>query len=185
MNQTLFFQEINTVLNTLTTQYLNEMLDEFHDELLAKYPTLDGMLNDLIDIYRYPINAILKLEIHQVKKKREADQLHRCLARIGLGKQCSRSHMTDAEFCRSHKDNTPYGRIDGPEVEHQILKKRGRQAKTQTINTEDIDLSKYIQAIRIKIHNDSYLVDSNDIVYKLTPTNEIVGRLSDDIIIWF
>lgn len=185
MNQTQFFYAIDTAINVRTMQYLNAMLDEFRSELIQEYPDVAPMIDDLINIYRYPIRTTLKLEIHQRKKKSEVAQDKKCLARIGLGKQCSRPHMLNSEFCRSHKENIQYGRIDGPEIEHQILKKRGRQAKTKHINTEDLDLNKYIQAIRIKINNELYLVDEHDIVYKHTPDNEIVGRLSGDVINWF
>lgn len=164
-------------------EYLNEMFDDFYDELICQYPELHTMISDLIGIYRYPVNATLKLEIHQSKKKREIDIDHRCRARVGAGKQCSRAHMSDSEYCRSHRENTIYGDIDGPEPH--ILKKRGRHSKSKPLNVEDLDLTKYIQAIRIKINDESYLVDENDIVYKQSADNEIVGRLSGDVINWF
>jgi hypothetical protein len=145
-------------------QYLNAMLDELKNELMS--PELDP--TELIDAYRYPINITLKLDIHK--------KPNRCQAFISQNKQCNRLHTVDSKFCITHEGHTNPDR------------KRGRQTKN-TISLENLDLCKYIQAIRIKINNESYLVDEHDIVYKLSRDNEIVGKLfhisTGDVIKWF
>ena len=52
-------------------------------------------------------------------------------------------------------------------------------------NIEDLDMGKYVQAILIKINDESYLLDQNNLLYKFNNNNEIVGTLIDDQVEWY
>jgi len=57
----------------------------------------------------------LSLKLGMKKRNRRVlDNDIRCMGRKIDGKQCTRSRLKDCDFCKSHKDNLPHGRVDDP-----------------------------------------------------------------------
>jgi hypothetical protein len=183
MNQLPVFNCLNNILKDVTNLKLQDKLSNLEDLLKIDYdgPHLETMLKLLQD-QKYEIRTVLKLvSARKTRTKKDINPETRCMARIGLGTQCSRSHMNDSKYCKSHILSLPYGNIHDPEIETKIVKKRGRQSKVDKEYTVDeLDMNKYVQALLIVIEDKPYLLDQNNILYQHDTNNVIVGRLVDD-----
>lgn len=131
--------------------------------------------------------------IPNIKQRIEVNPVKRCLARVGLGKQCSRSRKDKGDFCTGHSKSLPYGRIDGP-LEGKALhvkKPRGRRTTVATKSKQvahskkGLNMSKYLQTTVVHFEKDEYLLDEYGIMYTNTAENSICGRVVDDTIQWF
>jgi hypothetical protein len=202
MNQTKVFNEFGTILrdavNTKLLRKLNTLRDQVMDLLDEK--EYDSVA-DILFRHNYEVRTVLKLNaVKKTRTKREIDPENQCLARIGLGAQCSRSRVgvgvgvgvggdagADEVFCKSHKQSRPYGRVDVYEQpETKMTKRRGRRSKNDKEYTiENLDVSKYVQAILLNINDEPYLMDQNNILYQFNGNNEIVGCVVDDQVEWY
>ena len=130
------------------------------------------------------------ITLTQTKKPRVKKDIllqKRCVAKIGLGSQCSRSLVEGNDYCHSHMVALPYGRIDHSEVsETKMMKKRGRRGKnTKEYTVEDLDLTKYVQSILVKIDETPYLLDQHNVLFHYNTDNEIVGYIKDEKVHWY
>jgi len=134
----------------------------------------------------------INLCTYQLKKprtKKMIQQEKRCMARIGLGSQCTRSKTINSDYCQSHTKSLPYGRIDGPVTENfKLTQRRGRKSNTKkAYSLEELQphLSKYIQATIINIDDNVLIQDENGLLYTYDSENRIIGRIIDDKIVWY
>ena len=189
MNQITSFNSFDSVLNDAINQKLHKKLDKLEQTIIDKCsPEHHSYIKELISEHRYKIRSTLKISmVRKTRCKKDISPHTRCMARIGLGTQCSRSKMENSEFCKSHFISLPYGRIDSPEIiDQKVTKKRGRRSKVDKgFTIEDLDMNKYIQAIVININGDTYLLDQNNILFKHNNLNEIVGFLNEDKVEWY
>lgn len=195
MNQTKIFATFNQILHDAVNRKLSRKFSKAMD-IIEKHitdPILLDKIRSLFDEQRYEVRTVLKLNVvRKTRTKREIDPDIRCMARIGLGTQCSRSRIDRSDYCKSHQVSLPYGRADSPEsLEKKIAKRRGRRSKNdKDYNIKDLDMDKYVQAILIKVEHKngckSYLLDQNDVLYQFNSNNEIAGYLvNNDHIEWY
>lgn len=189
MNQTAVFAQFDDILREATNYKLNKKLDKLRGMLLEN---LDEQFHEearaVLELNQYEIRTVLKLtSSRKSRTKREIDPTTRCMARIGLGSQCSRSRTDRTDFCKSHLISRPYGRIDTPEPsEKKMAKRRGRRSKYDKEYTiDDLDVNRYVQAILININDEPYLMDENNILYQFNSNNEIVGHIINDKVEWY
>ena len=189
MNNILAFDAVDTLLNSAVNAKLVKKLDRLEKLLLQALDTEHyGLVKQIMNDNTYNIRTTLKINtVRKTRSKKDILPDTRCMARIGLGTQCSRSKMNHSDYCKSHYISLPYGRIDSTEaIEKKVAKKRGRRCKTdKQYKVEDLDMNKYVQAILIKINDESYLLDQNNVLYKFNTNNEIVGTLIDDQVEWY
>lgn len=189
MNRTAVFAEFDVVLREATNAKLSKKLSKLRDQVLENLdPEYHELATDIMDLYSYNSRTVLKLNAtRKTRTKREIDPVTRCMARIGLGTQCSRSRTDESEFCKSHHTSRPYGRIDVPEPpEKKMAKRRGRRSKNDKEYTiDDLDMNRYVQAILININDESYLMDQNNVLYQFNSNNEIIGHVIDDKVEWY
>ena len=90
-----------------------------------------------------------------------------CMGRKIDGKQCTRGRKDDSEFCKSHMNKLPFGRIDDDYCVKEPSK-RGRKRKNTVLNC-----NKYIVTHIEEIEGNNYLVDDNDLVYSFDVNNPL------------
>lgn len=179
---TTFFKACHTMLTERVNEILTRKIDILQDTLIDN-------LHDDIDretiiniVNKYRKDIVVNLRPYQVKKqriKRVVSSERRCMARIGLGTQCSRSKMSGGDFCKSHSNSLPYGRIDEskPKKDQKKCKK-----SSDDFTLDDLDESKYVKTIVVYMDDTKYSIDSNLLIYSGT---DIVGRQVDDMIEWY
>jgi len=192
LSQTDFFQKTQSILELHINDTVDRKLSEFKTQLILslsedELKSID--LSDVISSCYYPVHINLclnNIRKHRVKKSISEDD--RCMARIGLGTQCTRSHNENSEYCKSHNVSLPYGRIDGP-VEGKsikIIKKRGRRTHSDKVYTlDDLDLDKYVQATITCINNIVLIQDEFGVLYNNDNTNQIIGIVTDEGVTWY
>lgn len=190
MNQTDVFTCFDNVLKDAVNAKLQKKLDKLESILNTELQGhIDAdLIHKLVQGQRYDIRTTLKLiAARKARVKRDIDPNTRCLARIGLGTQCSRSRMDNADFCKSHHISRPYGQIGMPEMPNKkIAKRRGRRSKyDRDYTVDDLDMDKYVQAILIHIGDEPYLMDQNNVLYQFNSNNEIVGHVNNDKVEWY
>lgn len=189
MNQTTIFSQLDTILKDTINIKLKKKLDKLKGLLLEDLDSeYHEVALEILDLHSYDTRTILKLNAtRKTRTKREIDPSTRCMARIGLGYQCSRSVTDNSVFCKSHYLSRPYGRIDAPEPpEKKMAKRRGRRSKNDKEYTiDEIDMTRYVQAIMLNINGESYLMDQNNVLYQFNSNNEIVGHVTDDKVEWY
>ena len=183
LEDTVFFKACQSML----TERVNEIL---HRKMHILQNTLINNLSDEVDrktiltiVNKYKKNIVVNLRPYQVKKQRVTRVVsseRRCMARIGLGTQCSRSRMSGGDFCKSHSNSLPYGRIDEDIPDKEFHTNKSKSNKQFTLN--DLDESKYIKTIVVYMGDTKFSIDSNMLIYSGT---DIVGRQVDDMIEWY
>lgn len=188
LSQTVLFQHTEMLLNQRINEILKRKVEELNQQLYAILPDVEN-ITELVDSCWRPIS--INLCVHPVRKgrvKREVDETDRCMARIGLGSQCTRSRVPDSEYCKSHNICLPYGCVDGP-LEGKAIKlgkRRGRKIQSdKEFSLEDLDLSKYVQATITCIDGIVLMQDEFGLLYRHDTTNQIIGRATDDGIEWY
>lgn len=127
----------------------------------------------------------INLRVFPMKKGRSKKETHsdvRCMARIGLGTQCTRSRGTESDFCKSHAVVLPYGRFDGP-LEQKTIKPMASHAQKHKL--EDLDIDSYVQASIVQIDDDCLIQDEYGMLYRNDQSNQIIGRATDGGIEWY
>lgn len=189
MNQTQLFTQFDKLLNDAINAKIKKKLDKLQSQILDLLdPEYHQVAKDCITSHSYSTRIALKLTAtRKARVKREIDPDTRCLARIGLGSQCSRSRINESLFCKSHSIFRRYGQIDIPEpLEKKIAKRRGRRSnKEKEYTIDDLDMDQYVQAILLNINDEPYLLDQNNILYQFNSNNEIVGHLVDEKVEWY
>ena len=93
-----------------------------------------------------------------------------CMGRKLDGRQCTRGRNGDSEFCKSHQNKLPLGRIDD-EYSAKEPSKRGRKRKNNVLSC-----NKYIVTHMEQLDGNNYLVDDNNFVYSFDVNNpEFLG----------
>lgn len=187
MNRTKVFSYLDGILKDTINIKLQKKLDKLQEEILKNLPdNQHDIALEIINRYRYEARTVLKINAAKRSRKRVIESSTKCMARIGLGTQCSRSRADNSEFCKSHLVSRHYGRIDTTEPPGKMAKRRGRRGKSgKEYTVEDLDLDSYVQAILININGESYLMDQNNILYQFNSNNEIVGKVTDGKVEWF
>ena len=91
------------------------------------------------------------------------------------GKQCTRGRKGNTEFCKSHLNKLPFGRIDD-EYNAKEPSKRGRKRKNNVLSC-----NKYIVTHMEQLDGENYLVDDNNLVYSFDVNNpEFLGIKEDN-----
>lgn len=177
MNHTTIFNEFGKVLLDAVNSKLSKKLHKLETVVMEQTsPTLHSVVADIFAEYSYDARITLRLSLlRRSRTKKETSPDHRCLARIGLGMQCSRSHLEESDYCKSHQVSLPYGRIDRPDTEHRV-----RRGKPDSHQISDLDMDKYVQAILIDIESNPYYMDQNGILY-YPDNNEIAGIVTDAV----
>ncbi len=114
IEDTTFFEACNDILNEKVNELITEKIDALQQRLIASLESNGISEKDIIAIVnRYRNKITVNLRPYLVKKqraKRVVNSVKRCMARIGLGTQCSRSKI-NGDFCKSHNNTLPYGRV--------------------------------------------------------------------------
>ena len=185
-----FYNIFDTFIESETNKKLQLRLDELLNSLCSKQdPDIIKVIIETVNRQRYPIQTILRLSNEKKKRcKKEIDPDKRCMARTGLNTQCRRPRLEidHARYCQSHTYSLPYNDIEQEaKMSEKIVKKRGRRGKSKELNTESLDMEKYIPSVSMDIDGTTYLVDQNDVIYNFNTNNEIVGYIRDEQVHWF
>lgn len=89
-----------------------------------------------------------------------------CMGRKLDGKQCTRGRKDNSDYCKSHMNKLPYGRIDD-EFKLKEPLKRGRKRKSSSKEVE------YVYTNIDVIDGENYLVDNNNLVYSFDINNPV------------
>ncbi len=142
------FNEINVIIKKICN---DNNLD--YDDVISKYS---------LDISKLGLKFGIKK-----RNKRKLDHNEQCMGRKIDGKQCTRGRRPHSEFCKSHQNKLPHGRIDEPYKNKECIK-RGRKKKDKVID--------YVSTSLEIINGEHYLVDDNNYVYSYNINNpEFLG----------
>jgi len=95
-----------------------------------------------------------------------------CMGRKLDGEQCTRGKKDGTDYCKSHQNKLPYGRIDEPFKGKEVCK-RGRKKKNKQ--------NEYIVTHHDIIDGKNYLVDENNFVYSFNINQpEFLGIKKDN-----
>jgi len=122
----------------------------------------------------------LSLKLGMKKRNRRVlDNDIRCMGRKIDGKQCTRSRLKDCDFCKSHKDNLPHGRVDDLNYLPPEKGKRGRKKKSV-----DYDNGDYIATHLEMINGVQYLVNEEGLVFTYNIESTVfIGRKTKEGVI--
>lgn len=171
MNSTQNEQEIDVkAINPIMPSDLFKIIQDEIDNILKKI-CLDYQLD--IDTVSKKYNMdVTKIGIKLGVKKRNRRVLPKhlqCMGRKLDGKQCTRGRKDNSDYCKSHMNKLPYGRIDD-EFKLKEPLKRGRKRKSSSKEVE------YVFTHIDVIDGENYLVDNNNFVYSFDINNpEFLG----------
>lgn len=188
MNRMAAFKVMDDLIREATNHKLQNMLAELKGVCEREFRGKSDMLLaiwDALALQEYEARTTLKLTaVRKTRVKKELAPENRCMARIGLGSQCSRSRIADSQYCKSHTTSLPYGTIGEEPPEKQLARKRGRRKKAiKEYSRDDLDINKYVHAMIIQVPTGNeneikdFLVDQNNVLYQYDGNNVIVGRL--------
>ena len=164
-------QEIDVkTINPIMPSDLFKIIQDEIDNILKKI-CLDYQLD--IDTVSKKYNMdVTKIGIKLGVKKRNRRVLPKhlqCMGRKLDGKQCTRGRKDNSDYCKSHMNKLPYGRIDD-EFKLKEPLKRGRKRKSSSKEVE------YVFTHIDVIDGENYLVDNNNFVYSFDINNpEFLG----------
>lgn len=122
--------------------------------------------NDVLQKYNIDIlNIGAKFGVKK-RNRRVLPSDKQCMGRKLDGKQCTRGRKDNSEFCKSHQNKLPFGRIDDDDYCIKEPSKRGRKKKNNVLNC-----NKYIVTHIEEIEGSNYLVDDNNLVYSFDVNN--------------
>lgn len=171
MNSIANEQEIDVkAINPIMPSDLFKIIQDEIDNILKKI-CLDYQLD--IDTVAKKYNMdVTKIGIKLGVKKRNRRVLPKhlqCMGRKLDGKQCTRGRKDNSDYCKSHMNKLPYGRIDD-EFKLKEPLKRGRKRKSSSKEVE------YVFTHIDVIDGENYLVDNNNFVYSFDINNpEFLG----------
>lgn len=168
---------LESIKPLISNDLLKTVLEEFNI-LISKISNRYGIsVSDLNDFLKDDISKLgVKLGIKK-RNRRVLPPEKQCMGRKLDGNQCTRGrHCETSEFCKSHANKLPLGRIDDVCThvnEFQKDKKRKHSKKS----------SEYILTRIDTINNVNYLVDDRQFVYSFnTETPEFLGVKVDNTI---
>lgn len=156
--------EIKPIIPNEIFKFVNLELDKILKQLCDDY-NLD--YNNIKDQYGSDINKIGAKFGVKKRNRRILPPTLQCMGRKLDGKQCTRGKRDNSEFCKSHENKLPYGRIDEP-FKGKELTKRGRKKKMRQ--------NDYIATHMEVINGKNYLIDDKNFVYSFNINNpEFLG----------
>lgn len=158
--------DIKSIKPIMPSDLFNIIQDEI-DNMFKKI-CLDYKLD--IDVVSKKYNMdVTKIGIKLGVKKRNRRVLPshlQCMGRKLDGKQCTRGRKDNSDYCKSHMNKLPYGRIDD-EFKLKEPLKRGRKRKSSSKEVE------YVYTHIDVIDGENYLVDNNNLVYSFDINNPV------------
>lgn len=158
--------DIKSIKPIMPSDLFNIIQDEI-DNIFKKI-CLDYKLD--IDVISKKYNMdVTKIGIKLGVKKRNRRVLPshlQCMGRKLDGKQCTRGRKDNSDYCKSHMNKLPYGRIDD-EFKLKEPLKRGRKRKSSSKEVE------YVYTHIDVIDGENYLVDNNNLVYSFDINNPV------------
>ena len=163
-------------LGDITPIIPNDLFKVINTEMLTIIENIciDNNLDSNQVLEKYS-NEIIKIGSKFGVKKRNRRVLApdlQCMGRKLDGKQCTRGKRDNSEFCKSHENKLPYGRIDEP-FKGKEINKRGRKRKDKNNNF----IATHVEVFEGK----NYLVDDKNFVYSFNINNpEFLGIKSNN-----
>lgn len=146
-------------------KFVNDEVRTIIAKICANY-NLDS--NDILQKYNIDIlNIGAKFGVKK-RNRRVLPSDKQCMGRKLDGKQCTRGRKDNSEFCKSHQNKLPFGRIDDEDYCVKEPSKRGRKKKNNVLNC-----NKYIVTHIEQIEGNNYLVDDNNLVYSFDVNNPL------------
>jgi hypothetical protein len=169
------FKKIAPLVSSDLFKFVNEEIKCIIDKICINYK-LDS--NDVLQKYNIDIlNIGAKFGVKK-RNRRILPSDKQCMGRKLDGKQCTRGRKDNSEFCKSHLNKLPFGRIDDDDYFVKEPLKRGRKCKNNVLNR-----NKYIITHIEEIDGNNYLVDDNNFVYSFDVNNPLfLGVKSVDLI---
>ena len=125
-NKDIEVDKIQPMLSQNAFKIITEEMNTMLKSIQKKYKISDG---DFIEKFDKQIQGLSLKLVMKKRNRRVLEDNIRCMGRKIDGKQCTRSRLKDCDFCKSHKDNLPHGRVDDPTYEPPGKGKRGRKKK--------------------------------------------------------
>ena len=129
-------------------------------------------LKKVLDKYSNQISKIgSKFGVKKRNRRILAKELQ-CMGRKLDEKQCTRGKRENSDYCKSHENKLPFGRIDEP-FKGKEINKRGRKRKDNT----ECFIATHVEVIDGK----NYLVDEKNFIYTFNINNpEFLGIKVDN-----
>ena len=157
-------KKITPLVSSDLFKFVNEEIKVIIDKICLQY-NLDS--NDVLQKYNIDIlNIGAKFGVKK-RNRRILPLDKQCMGRKLDGKQCTRGRKDNSEFCKSHLNKLPFGRIDDDYLVKEPSK-RGRKRKNNVSNC-----NKYIVTHIEEIDGNNYLVDNNNMVYSFDVNNPL------------
>jgi hypothetical protein len=156
----------NNLFKLINTE-LNSILEKICEENNLNY-------NDISEKYSDDINKIGSKFGVKKRNRRILPADFQCMGRKLDSKQCTRGKRDNSDYCKSHENKLPFGRIDEPfkgkESKNRGRKKRDKQNDFIATHVEIID-------------GKNYLVDDKNFVYTFNiNTPEFLGIMENNTI---
>ena len=152
--------QTDIVLNDIKPIVPNELFKTVSNEftkLLKKICDSNNLEYDIIKQHYNEdiVNIGSKIGVKKRNRRILPSELQ-CMGRKLDGVQCTRGKRDTSDFCKSHENKLPYGRIDEP-FKGKEINKRGRKKKNKN--------NDYILTHMEIIDGHNYLVDDKNYVY--------------------
>lgn len=168
-NKDIELDKIQPMLSQNAFKIITDEMNTILKGIQKKYKITD---QSFAETYDKQIQGLsLKLGMKK-RNRRVLDNDIRCMGRKIDGKQCTRSRLKEGDFCKSHKDNLPHGRVDDPNYQPPEKGKRGRKKKSIDYNDGN-----YIATHLEMIDGVQYLVNEEGLVFTYNIESPIfIGR---------
>jgi len=144
-------------------KFVNDEVKTIIEKICASY---NLNYNEVIEKYNIDLlNIGAKFGVKK-RNRRVLPANKQCMGRKLDGKQCTRGRKDGTEFCKSHLNKLPFGRIDDEDYCVKEPSKRGRKRKNNVLSC-----NKYIVTHIEEIEGSNYLVDDQNMVYSFDVNN--------------
>jgi len=149
----------NELFKTVSIEF-SKLLKKICDKNNLDYDIIKQQYNEDI------VNIGSKIGIKK-RNRRVLPPNLQCMGRKLDGVQCTRGKRDTSDYCKSHENKLPYGRIDEP-FKGKEMNKRGRKKKNKN--------NDYILTHMEIIDGNNYLIDEKNYVYSFNINNpEFLG----------
>ena len=156
-------------------KFVNDEVKTIIEKICSSY---NLNYNEVIEKYNIDLlNIGAKFGVKK-RNRRVLPANKQCMGRKLDGKQCTRGRKEETEFCKSHLNKLPFGRIDDEDYCAKEPSKRGRKRKNNVLSC-----NKYIVTHIEEIEGSNYLVDDNkrfDIFYQFHKNPMFLGLKHQD-----
>ena len=151
--------ELDTTINNILVNIMSDVVRDISmnyninlEELRIKYLSLfdknefyNKLITKLLTLNRVDHLNKFTTKQKEIKSKTAEINVNKCYARVQNGFQCCRNKKS-GDFCGSHINNLPYGRIDEPQMANEMeIKKRGRPKGTGLSKKIDNDKNYFME----------------------------------------